>query len=109
MVGAFPVSAAVGAFPELLFPEPAAVGLETGCWDAAVVAAAVVSAAVVLSAAVVWEAAVVADSLGLWLSPAAVAAVLSPDGSTDAAAELSASVVAPAAVVPVLFLNITGV
>ena len=56
MVGAFPVSAAVGAFPELLFPESAAVGLETGCWAAAVVEAAVVSAAVVLSAAAGWEA-----------------------------------------------------
>ena len=104
MVGAFPLSAAVGALPELL-PEPAAVGWEPGCWEAAVVAAAVVSAAVVLSAAVVWEAAVVADSLALWLS----AAVVSPEDSAEEEAELSTAVVAPAAVVPVLFLKITGV
>ena len=104
MVGAFPLSAAVGALPELL-SEPAAVGWEPGCWEAAVVAAAVVSAAVVLSAAVVWEAAVVADSLALWLS----AAVVSPEDSAEEEAELSAAVVVPAAMVPVLFLKITGV
>ena len=104
MVGAFPLSAAVGALPELL-PEPAAVGWEPGCWEAAVVAAAVVSAAVVLSAAVVWEAAVVADALALWLS----AAVVSPEDSAEEEAELSAAVVVPSAMVPVLFLKITGV
>ena len=104
MVGAFPLSAAVGALPELL-PEPAAVGWEPGCWEAAVVAAAVVSAAVVLSAAIVWEAAVVADSLALWLS----AAVVSPEDSAEEEAELSAAVVVPSAMVPVLFLKITGV
>ena len=104
MVGAFPLSAAVGALPELL-PEPAAVGWEPGCWEAAVVAAAVVSAAVVLSAAVVWEAAVVAGSLALWLS----AAVVSPEDSAEEEAELSAAVVVPSAMVPVLFLKITGV
>ena len=69
------------------------------------VAAAVVSAAVVLSAAVVWEAAVVADSLALWLS----AAVVSPEDSAEEEAELSAAVVVPSAMVPVLFLKITGV
>ena len=104
MVGAFPLSAAVGALPELL-PEPAAAGWEPGCWEAAVVAAAVVSAAVVLSAAIVWEAAVVADSLALWLS----AAVVSPEDSAEEEAELSAAVVVPSAMVPVLFLKITGV
>ena len=104
MVGAFPLSAAVGALPELL-PEPAAVGWEPGCWEGAVVAAAVVSAAVVLSAAIVWEAAVVADSLALWLS----AAVVSPEDTAEEEAELSAAVVVPSAMVPVLFLKITGV
>ena len=104
MVGAFPLFAAVGALPELL-PESAAVGWETGCWEAVVAAAAVVSAAVVLSAAVVWEAAVVADSLALWLS----AAVVSPEDSAEEEAELSAAVVVPSAMVPVLFLKITGV
>ena len=74
MVGAFPLSAAVGALPELL-PEPAAVGWEPGCWEAAVVAAAVVS----------------------------------PEDSAEEEAELSAAVVVPSAMVPVLFLKITGV
>ena len=53
MVGAFPLFSAVDALPALL-PESAAVGWETGCWEAVVAAAAVVSAAVVLSAAVVF-------------------------------------------------------
>ena len=87
MVGAFPLSAAVGALPELL-PEPAAVGWEPGCWEAAVVAAAaVVSAAVVLSAAVVMGS---RRSRGLTCLVALSRRSLSCQDSAEDAAELSA-------------------